>query len=79
MSTPPGQISNNVVKRPIHLCAFLNKFFCSLLFKLPSGLLGKIGEMIAKHDPGAEFLAGFQDKVVSFLYGKKNKKCTTGV
>lgn len=44
-----------------------------------SGLLGKIGELIAKHDPDADFVAGFQDKVISFLYDKKNKKCTTGV
>lgn len=35
--------------------------------------------MIAKHDPDADFLAGFQDKVISFLYDNKNKKCTTGV
>ena len=35
--------------------------------------------MIAKRDPDADFLAGFQDKVLSFLYDKKNKKCTTGV
>ncbi|CAH3032777.1 unnamed protein product [Porites lobata] len=43
------------------------------------GLLGKIGEMIAKHDPDADFVAGFQDKVISFLYDRKNKKCTTGL
>ena len=48
-------------------------------FNYHSGLLGKIGEMIAKRDPDADFLAGFQDKVLSFLYDKKNKKCTTGV
>ena len=35
--------------------------------------------MIAKHDPDADFVAGFQDKVISFLYDRKNKKCTTGV
>ena len=38
----------------------------------------KIGELIHEEDPDVDFEESLGDKVFSFLYNKKNKKCSAG-
>lgn len=45
---------------------------------LITGLVEKIGELIHQGDPHGDFEKHLGDNVISFLYNKKNKKCTGG-